>query len=173
MPADLPAGFPQPTPVGAIEVKQYPNYRAVTYHHQGDLTQATRRAFNPLFQHISSNNIAMTTPVEARYLPEDSGGETSRADVSFLYSQPEINPENVDSNVAVTDTPPMTVVSIGIQGPYTWESYETNLRRIQNWLKQHPEYEVLGSPRRLFYNSPMTPEAVKYSEVQIPIRRRS
>lgn len=169
MSAPLPKGFPEPTPVGTIEVKQYPHYRSVTYHHQGDLTLATRMAFNPLFQHISSNNIAMTTPVEARYLQDSSWGETSAAEVSFLYSQPEINPQTVDGDVMVKDTPGMMVVSIGIQGAYTWESYEIHLQQLKNWLQQHPEYEIVGPPRRLFYNSPMTPPYLKYSEVQIPI----
>ncbi|CBN54139.1 MULTISPECIES: hypothetical protein [Kamptonema] len=63
----------------------------------------------------------------------------------------------------------MTVVSIGVQGAYTWESYETNLQKLKDWLEQHPEYEVVGPPRRLFYNSPMTPESIKMSEVQIAI----
>ncbi|MGL5133630.1 MAG: heme-binding protein [Planktothrix sp.] len=165
--ATFPEGFPPPTPVGVIEVKQYPAYRGVTYVHQGDLTQATGRAFNPLFQHISSNNIAMTTPVEARYLQEFDG--QNQAEVSFLYSHPEITPQQIQSDVNVTDTPTMKVLSIGIQGAYTWESYQVHLQRLKNWLKQHPEYEIAGSPRRLFYNSPMTPENVKYSEVQIPI----
>lgn len=165
--ATFPEGFPPPTPVGVIEVKQYPAYRGITYLHQGDLTQATRQAFNPLFQHISSNNIAMTTPVEARYLQEFDG--QNQAEVSFLYSHPEINPEQIQSDVNVTDTPRMKVLSIGIQGAYSWESYQVHLQRLKNWLKQHPEYEIVGSPRRLFYNSPMTPENFKYSEVQIPI----
>ncbi|MBS0018044.1 MAG: heme-binding protein [Arthrospira sp. SH-MAG29] len=172
MPADLPKGFPEPTDIGTIEVKKYPHYRAVTYRHQGDLTVATRMAFNPLFQHISTNNIAMTTPVEARYLQEDSWEETSAADVSFLYSQPEINPQTIDADVTVTDTPEMIVVSIGIQGPYTWESYQIHLDKLKDWLQQHPEYQIFGPPRRLFYNSPMTPPYLKYSEVQIPITPR-
>jgi len=165
--ATFPEGFPPPTPVGVIEVKQYPAYRGITYVHQGDLTQATRQAFNPLFQHISANNIAMTTPVEARYLQEFEG--QNQAEVSFLYSHAEITPEQIQSNVNVTDTPRMKVLSIGIQGAYSWESYQVHLQRLKNWLKQHPEYEIVGSPRRLFYNSPMTPKNLKYSEVQIPI----
>ncbi|MEB3277671.1 MAG: heme-binding protein [Lyngbya sp.] len=167
MPTFLPEGFPEPTQAGVIEIKHYPAYRGVTYSHSGDLTQATKAAFNPLFQHISSNNIAMTTPVEARYQ------DASRADVSFLYESPQISPQQIQPDVQVVDTQEMMVVSIGIQGAYTWESYETHLDKLQNWLQQHPEYQVIGSPRRLFYNSPMTPESLKYSEVQIPIQKQS
>ena len=163
--ASLPQGFPQPTEVNVIEIKEYPQYRGVTYTHKGDARQATRVAFDPLYQHISTNEIAMTTPVEARYVTE--GEET---EVSFLYSQPEMIPQNIDSQVMVRDTLPMKVVSIGVQGAYSWESYEENLQRLKEWLAQHPEYEIAGPPRRLLYNSPMTPEYLKRSEVQIEIR---
>lgn len=164
--ASLPQGFPEPTQVGVIEIKHYPQYRAVTYTHTGDLTQATQVAFNSLFQHITSNNIAMTTPVEARY---DMNG--SQAEVSFLYSTPQIQPQQVQSNVEVTETSPMTVVSIGIKGAYSWENYEIHLQQLKEWLEQHPEYQRIGSPRRLLYNSPRVPESLKYSEVQIPITK--
>jgi effector-binding domain-containing protein len=170
MSAYLPSGFPEPAEIGTIKIKQYPHYRAVTYTHTGDLRQATGVAFNPLFQHISSNQIAMTTPVEARYT-EISGqvGGVVQAEVSFLYPTPNITPDSINSVVSVTNTPPMTVVSIGIQGAYTWESYEQNLQKLQDWLQEHPEYVIVGPPRRFFYNSPMTAEAIKISEVQIPI----
>lgn len=172
MTTPLPQGFPEPKSIGEIEIKSYPHYRAITYIHTGDLTQATRQAFNPLFQHISQNKIAMTTPVEARYFDGVDNNNNSRSEVSFLYSSPEIVPQEIQSNVEVTETEAMTVVSIGIQGAYSWESYQKNLQKLQNWLQQHPEYKVVGSPRRLFYHSPMTPELLKYSEVQIPVEKR-
>ena len=171
MPAALPIGFPPPTEVGVIEVKHYPEYRAVTYTHTGDVRQATRVAFDPLFQHISSNQIAMTTPVEARYLGEESAhlDSPSTAEVSFLYPSPNIIPHRIDAGVKVTDYPAMTAVSTGIQGAYSWESYQTHLLKLLDWLAQNPQYEMAGPPRRLLYNSPMTPESLKRSEVQIPI----
>jgi effector-binding domain-containing protein len=173
MPAYLPSGFPEPAEIGVIQIKQYPQYRAVTYTHAGDLRAATGVAFNPLFQHISSNQIAMTAPVEARYTAiQGQSGTVPQAEVSFLYPAPNIAPSSIDPAVAVTDTAPMTVVSIGVCGAYTWESYEQNLQKLKDWLKQHPESEIVGPPRRLFYNSPMTPEATKISEVQIPIAVR-
>ncbi len=167
----LPIGFPPPTETGAIEIKQYPEYRAVTYTHNGDVQQASRVAFNPLYQHISSNNISMTTPVEVRYYSDSQVRIDSytHAEVSFLYSDPSISPTNIAPTVKVTDYPPMTVVSIGIGGPYTWESYQTHLQQLLDWLNQHPEYKIVGESRRFLYNSPMTPEALKRSEVQIPI----
>jgi hypothetical protein len=65
--APLPDDFPQPTPDGKIEVKSYPAYRSGTYGYSGPLRQAAEVAFEPLYRHISSNNIGMTAPVETRY----------------------------------------------------------------------------------------------------------
>ena len=98
----LPSGFPEPAQIGVIEVKQYPQYRAVTYTHAGDLRQATGIAFNPLFQHISNNQIAMTTPVEARYTAtSEQIDAVPQAEVSFLYPAPNIAPSSVNFGVEV------------------------------------------------------------------------
>ncbi len=165
MPAGLPIGFPPPTEHGIIELKFYPEYRAVTYPHTGQPQYATQAAFDPLYRHISSNQIAMTTPVEARYFEE-----STIVEVSFLYPNSNINPQTINPNVKVTDYPSMKVISAGIQGAYSWENYQIHLQKLQNWLTEHPEYEIAGPARRLLYNSPMTPESIKSSEVQIPVR---
>ena len=173
MTAALPTGFPSSTEIGQIEIKFYPEYRAVTYTHTGPPQSATRVAFDWLFQHISQNQIAMTVPVEARYIQvSEQNEQISTVEVSFLYPDPKINPQKMTENVKVTDYPSLTVVSIGVGGAYTWESYTKNLHDLQQWLTQNPHYQVVGNPRRLLYNSPMTPDLLKRSEVQIPIGNR-
>lgn len=172
--APLPEGFPPPTPAEKIEVKRYPAYRMATYRYQGELSQAANRAFSPLFQHISRNEISMTSPVETRYPSStwEGGGqldEAGEASVSFLYRRTEIYPKEIASNIEVEDVPPMVVVSLGQQGSYTYGSYLENLARLKDWLAQHPEYRVSGAPRRFFYDSPLVPDALKRSEIQIPL----
>lgn len=176
MSAPLPEGFPPPTPAGKIEVKHYPAYRSGTVTYNGQLSQATGAAFDPLYRHISSNNIAMTAPVETRYplltwQEGDSGkpNERGQAEVSFLYRSTDIHPQQIAQGIKVEDRDPMLVVSIGIQGPYTYESYQQNLQQLRSWLAQHASYTVAGPPRRFFYDSPFIPDALKRSEVQIPI----
>ena len=106
----LPSGFPEPAQIGVIEVKQYPQYRAVTYTHAGDLRQATGIAFNPLFQHISNNQIAMTTPVEARYTAtSEQIDAVPQAEVSFLYPAPNIAPSSVNSAALGREAADITV----------------------------------------------------------------
>ena len=178
MSAPLPVGFPPPTPAGKIEVKHYPAYRSGTVTYDGQLSQATGAAFDPLYRHISSNNIAMTAPVETRYplitLQEhgaDTADERGQAEVSFLYRSPNIHPQQIAQGIKVEDHAPMTVVSIGIQGSYSYTTYQPNLEQLRSWLAQHPNYTVAGSPRRFFYDSPFVPDPLKRSEVQIPIRQ--
>ncbi|MBV8884771.1 MAG: heme-binding protein [Chroococcidiopsidaceae cyanobacterium CP_BM_RX_35] len=178
--APLPAGFPPPTRLGKIEVKHYPGYRSGTFTYNGQLSQATSVAFEPLYRHISSNNIAMTAPVETRYplitWQEGRSGkpdERGQAEVSFLYHDTDIHPQQIAPGIKVKYHAPMTVVSIGIQGAYSYESYQQNLDLLRSWLTQHPSYKVAGPPRRFFYDSPFIPDALKRSEVQIPINSSS
>jgi hypothetical protein len=175
--APLPDGFPQPTPSGKIEVKQYPAYRSGTYSYTGKLSQAANESFTPLFQHISSNGISMTAPVEARYpiatleeLPSSKPDEVGQVEVSFLYRNKDVQPKQIAEGIKVENHSAITVVSIGVSGPYTYAAYQENLARLRNWLAEHPSYVATGLPRRFFYDSPFTPDAFKRSEVQIPIR---
>lgn len=169
--APLPDGFPAPTPDGKIEVKQYPAYRAATFGYQGELSQAANRSFSPLFNHISSNDISMTAPVETRYLTSTTGelNQQGTARVSFLYRNTDTYPDEIAANIEIEDIAPMTVVSLGLQGSYTYQSYLDSLQKLQEWLDRHPEYRALGSPRRFFYDGPYIPDNFKRSEIQIPI----
>jgi effector-binding domain-containing protein len=176
--APLPQGFPSPTPEGEIEVKQYPAYRAATVRYSGELSQAANRAFDPLYRHISSNNISMTAPVEARYpVSTLEAGEMGTPDergealVSFLYRSTDVYPQEIAQNIQVEDIAAMTVVSLGLKGSYDYSSYQQSIAQLREWLAQHPEYTVVGSPRRFFYDAPYVPEPLKRSEIQIPIRR--
>ncbi len=173
--APLPKGFPPPTADGKIEVKSYPAYRCATYRATGELATAANRAFSPLYQHISSNEISMTAPVETRYPSstlkaagsDDSMGE---AQVSFLYRSTDIYPKEIANKISVEDIPPMTVVSLGLAGGYSYQSYQEGLAKLNDWREQHREYEVVGEPRRFFYDGPYIPDALKRSEIQIPVR---
>lgn len=172
--APLPNGFPLPTAKGEIEVKQYPAYRAATVQVRGDLAQAPSRGFSPLFRHISNNDISMTAPVETRY-PQATlqAGAISEGDaaVSFLYRSVDVVPKEVAQNVQVEDIPPMEVVSVGVRGGYGYGVYTRGVQQLQDWLTAHPEYGVVGPPRRFFYDGPFIPNNLKRSDIQIPVQR--
>ncbi|MEM9502995.1 MAG: heme-binding protein [Cyanobacteria bacterium P01_E01_bin.43] len=173
--APLPEGFPPPTAAGAIEIKQYPAYRAATVQVTGDLEQAPSRGFSPLFRHISSNDISMTAPVETRYpiATLEAGAATAGdATVSFLYRSLEIVPEAVAPDVQIEDMPSMTVVSVGVRGGYGYDIYTGGIEQLQTWLAAHPDYAVTGPPRRFFYDGPYVPDPLKRSDIQIPVQRQ-
>lgn len=175
--APLPEGFPPPTLEGKIEIKQYPAYRCATVSYSGELSMAANSAFNPLYRHISSNDISMTAPVETRYPVSTmeagemgASDERGEAQVSFLYRSTDIYPEQIAQNIQIEDISPMTVVSLGLKGSYDYKIYQQSIERLQDWLAQHPEYTVVGSPRRFFYDAPYIPEPLKRSEIQVPIQ---
>ncbi|MBE9138220.1 heme-binding protein [Nodosilinea sp. LEGE 07088] len=173
--APLPEGFPPPTADGAIEIKQYPEYRAATVQVSGNLANASSRGFSPLFRHISSNDISMTAPVETRYPTvtlQDNSTTQGEATVSFLYRSLNIVPQEVAQNVLVEDIPAMTVVSVGVRGGYDYEIYTRGIQQLQAWLAAHPDYAIAGPPRRFFYDGPYVPNLLKRSDIQIPVERR-
>lgn len=66
----------------------------------------------------------------------------------------------------------MTVVSVGVRGGYGYGIYTSGIERLQAWLAKHPEYVVVGSPRRLFDDGPYVPDGLKRSDIQIPVQLR-
>ena len=116
----------------------------------------------------------MTAPVETRYplitLREEKPDERGEAEVSFLYRNTDIQPQQIAQGIKVKDHAPMTVVSVGIQGDYSYTNYQQHLKQLRAWLTRHPNYIVAGEPRCFFYDSPFVPDALKRSEVQIPVR---
>ena len=173
--APLPEGFPEPTPDGEIQVKQYPVYRAATVQVTGGLADAPSQGFSPLFDHISSNDISMTAPVETRYpnaTLQANASTEGQAAVSFLYRSLDIVPQAVAQDVQVEDIPPMMVVSLGMRGGYSYDNYTAGIARLQAWLAEHPEYVVAGPPRRFFYDGPFVPDFLKRNDIQIPVEQR-
>ena len=166
--AKLPKGFPEPTPVGEIQIKRYPAYRlARTEMPRGRLREG--RAFFALFEHITRNKIEMTAPVELTFSTDE---ELPRGEaMAFLYEDPELGSPGREGPVEVVDVPAVTTVTIGVRGDHTAELVEEAQQRLQRWLDQQDEYEVAGKLRVMGYNSPMVPVERRYLEVEIPVER--
>jgi hypothetical protein len=96
--------------------------------------------------------------------------------MSFLYRTPDLAPTGEDRNVVVVDRPEITVLSVGMNGPYGTGVVEKGLTLLHAWLKEHPEYEIRyeigGEPRAFYYNGPSVSNRDKWSEVQLPIVKR-
>ncbi|MEN1680252.1 MAG: heme-binding protein [Planctomycetota bacterium] len=157
--APLPEGFPTYTPVGVIQVKQYPAYR-----------KADGPAFWPLFQHIKSEGIPMTVPVE---MTQMSRGNRP---MSFLYQNTSVGDAGADEDipgVTVNDAEPAIAVSLGIRGRMNPQTAADAKERLEAWLADQTEYRAAGEEavRYFGYSSPMVPDRDKYWETQILIER--
>lgn len=156
--APVPEGFPSFTPVGVIELKQYPAYR-----------KAEGPGFWPLFQHIKAENIPMTAPVEMT----QAGGNNGRRPMAFLYQSPEVGQTGPANGVEVVDDEATLAVSIGVRGRMTKALAKDARDRLEGWLVDNPEYVARSEkPFRLFgYSSPMVPDTNKYWEAQIVLEK--
>jgi hypothetical protein len=165
--ADLPTGFPEPTPVGEIRVKEYPAYRLARTPSKKD------SGFFKLFTHITINRIEMTAPVEMTYNSDVEKGP-EQIDMAFLYGDPKLGKTGDKlGEVTVSDIPAMTTVSIGLMGNNERAKLAEVERRLEGWLAQHSaEYERAGKLRVLGYNSPQVRADARYFEVELPIKKK-
>lgn len=152
--APLPEGFPPFTPVGVIEVKEYPAYR-----------KAVGPSFWTLFQHIQKQQIPMTAPVEMNRAPGANGDGA----MSFLYQNTGVGELGEIDGVEIEDAPPTTVVSLGFRGGLNERQVAESEQRLRAWLAGQSKYRAANeSEIRVFgYNGPQVPERDRYGEVQI------
>ena len=165
--APLPEGFPEPTPVGEIQIKKYPAYRFATTQMAG----AESGAFWTLFTHIKKNDIAMTAPVEMTY-GEGGTNKLQAKAVAFLYRSPNQGKAGTDEKVEVIDVAPVMALSLGLRGDVTKTRLAEAKVHLDTWLKEHAkDYEASGPLRVMGYNSPFVAAKNRFSEVEIPVRQ--
>lgn len=167
--AALPVGWPELTPVGEIEIRSYPVYRAATVTAERLSVREDGRAMAPMFRelfgHIKERDIAMTAPVDMRY-----GEGTTMTAMAFLYRRPDQGVAETDGAVVVEDIASQTFVSLGVRGDYTDARFQRAREKLEAWLDANPVWEVTGGARYLGYNGPFTPTFWRYGEVQLPVR---
>ena len=167
----LPKGYPLPTPPDAIELKAYPRVRIAEVAGAGNPDRGMNRAFWPLFNHIKSHGIAMTSPVEIYYdgLEGNSGSQPRAWTMAFLYRTPELNSPGNEGEVKVRDLEPLVVLSIGLRGDYSMSLVESGRRKLQAFLDSNPRWRIAGEWRALYYNGPSLAFWNKWAEVQVPV----
>lgn len=165
--APLPEGFPEPTPVGEIQIKKYPVYRFATTQMAG----VESGAFWTLFTHIKKNDIAMTAPVEMTY-GEGGTDKLQAKAMAFLYRSPKQGKAGTDEKVKVIDVAPVMALSLGLRGDVTRTRLAESKKHLETWLKEHAQdYEASGPLRVMGYNSPFVAANKRFSEVEIPVRQ--
>jgi len=163
--APLPKDWPELTPVGEVEIREYPTYRAAVVSEK-DGRSGTTPMFRALFQHISTNDIPMTSPVDMSY---ESTGSDRMTGMAFLYRTPELGPVGTDGIVRVEDVPPRAYASTGMRGTYSDAHHREGLERVEAWIAAQSAWKADGPSRYLGYNSPFVPWFMRYGEVQIPV----
>ncbi|MBX3354905.1 MAG: heme-binding protein [Phycisphaeraceae bacterium] len=161
----LPLGYPMPTPPGAIEIKSYPLVRRAEVRGGGTPDSGMNRAFWPLFNHIKSHDIAMTSPVEMDY-----GDEPGDWTMAFLYRSPDMNRVGQEGRVEVRDAEPTVVIAVGLKGDYSMSLVRRGQQEIDAWMASQSEWVYDGPWRSLYYNGPSIFWWNKWAEVQRPIR---
>lgn len=164
--APLPEGFPEPTPVGEIQIKKYPAYRLA----RTQMAGAESGAFWALFTHIKKQDIAMTAPVEMTY--GEAGKNKLQAEkMAFLYRSTKQGKAGTDEKVEVIDVPATMALSLGMRGDVTKARLAEAKAHLDIWLKEHAkEYEANGQLRVMGYNSPFVAANKRFTEVEVPVR---
>ena len=164
--SDLPKWFPEPSALGEIQLKDYPSYRLARAPSKKD------NAFFTLFNHIKSNNIEMTAPVEMRY--DESNQKYQQIDMAFLYGALDWGKlGDAGKGVIVEDIPAMSTVAIGLTGDFD-PNASTYIEALESWLAQNAsEYERDGKVRVMGYNSPFVWKSQRFFEIEIPVRKQT
>jgi len=167
--APVPEGWPEMTPIGKVEVKDYPVYRAAVVERVELREGGMGSMFSTLFNHIKREDIAMTAPVDMGY--EDSGDGPRMMSMAFLYRSTDLGAVGEDGVVRVEDLEARTYASVGVRGDYTDANFREGLAILQEWLNDNAEWRADGPPRYLGYNGPFVVAAARYGEVQVPVVR--
>jgi hypothetical protein len=155
--------FP-PTAPGVAEFKTLPAGVLLKSTGRGSYFDESNRLFRPLFNYISSQKIAMTTPVEA---------QIDQA-VMYFWVAPSEVAKVVGDRDGVEDIriSERQVASLGARGGYGRDNFEQTRDKLRAWLETHPEVEVTGEAYAVYWHGPFTPWFAKRSEVHIPVRTK-
>ena len=150
------------TPVGEIKVITLPGRIALESKTEGPYFRSDNGLFRKLFRYISSNDIAMTVPVEADIQPGRMrffvGGKDRAKEISST------------SDVEVREIKPQQVISIGVRGSYSMERFQRNKRKLTEWLANNGKYEPAGEAYAVYWDGPFVIGFFKRSEVHLPIK---
>ncbi len=150
------------TNVGEFEIKALPATRLIACQTDTTYFEDNNRLFRPLFQYISSRDIAMTTPVEAEINPG----------VMYFYIGAEVSNNVLDATdgVSVHELPERLVASLGVRGGYSEHNFNKASAKLSAWLLKSPVYQATGTARGIFWNGPFIPSFFKRFEVHIPVQ---
>jgi hypothetical protein len=153
--------FP-PAEIGSPEIVTLPAGLLLKSTGQGSYFDHPSDLFMPLFRYISSHDISMTVPVEARI---DS------AAMYFWVSEAQRGKANENAGgVEVVEVKERKVARLGARGGYSEANFNRTRDVLVAWLRKQKEVEPSGEPYAVFWNGPFLPGFLKRYEVHIPVR---
>ena len=152
------------TPVGEIKIVELPERIALEAKSSGPYFQSDNGLFRKLFRYISTNDVAMTTPVEADIDPGKMRFFVGAKDQGKNISSTE--------DVEVRKIAPQKVLAIGVRGSYSKKKFMDNKQKLIQWLDKEKKYEVAGEAYAVYWDGPFVLGFFKRSEVHIPIKLR-
>ncbi len=153
------------TPVGTIKILNLPERTALEASSKVSYFDENNGLFRKLFRYISTNDIAMTTPVEADITP---------GKMRFFVGAEDLEKKLADSNeVKIKSVPTIKVVSIGIRGGYTKARFLENEKKLYHWLTENKKFEKAGESYGVYWNGPFVPRLLKRSEIHLPIQKKT
>jgi SOUL heme-binding protein len=152
--------FP-PTQPGVSEVKVLPAGVLLKSTGSGNYFSESNRLFGPLFRYISTRDIAMTTPVEAKI--------DQAAMYFWVAPSEEAKVTGNTGAVEVVRIPERRVASRGARGGYSQENFVRTRDELLAWIATQPGLEIAGEPYAVYWHGPITPWFAKRSEVHVPV----
>lgn len=152
------------TPVGEIKIVELPERIALEAKSSGPYFQSDNGLFRKLFRYISTNDVAMTTPVEADIDP----GKMR----FFVGAKDQLKNIVSTEDVEVRKIAPQKVLAIGVRGSYSKKKFMDNKQKLIQWLDKEKKYEVAGEAYAVYWDGPFVLGFFKRSEVHIPIKLR-
>lgn len=166
MQAQTPPGWPAFTPIGEVELKQYPKYRMAVIDRDSGLPE--QAFFFQLFSHIQRNDVKMTAPVEMEVKNINRG--MPMQSMAFLYETADQGTLGEDGRVKVIEVSPWLGVGIGMRGNPRADKVLEATKRLDAFLESKPMLERAGNVRVMGYNDPSVPDEREYFEVIVPVK---
>ena len=117
-----------------VIVKQYPRSRAAVVQ-AAAVNGGENKMFGSLFNHIKSNNIAMSAPVDMTWSdPDGADHAATETAMAFIYGDPTLGHTGPDGVVQVVDLPAQMMLSIGVRGSYSKKNFAEGLEQLKKWL---------------------------------------
>ena len=152
------------TPVGVIKTVDLPERIALEAKTTGSYFQSDNGLFRKLFRYISSNDVAMTTPVEADINPGKMRFFVGNKDRGKSISS--------TKDVEVRKVAPMKVVAIGVRGSYSVKRFMENKQKLMTYLAKDDKWEIAGDAYAVYWDGPFVLGFFKRSEVHLPVKLR-